>query len=238
MWGIPLETRYDLRFQLLGIPVRVHPMFWLVTALLGSGEERLDIPAIAVWVVCVLVSILVHEFGHGLMARLFGYSASIVLFGMGGLCYSEAERQGPWQRLAVLISGPGAGFVLAGCLFAGLLLAGGDSSLSPLGREVVTNLLVINILWGILNLFPIWPLDGGQMTGVVLAMLNRRNGMGWAHVISLVTAGLLGAMCMIWFHNLFMTVFFGYFAITNYQMLQAHRQRTRYGLDDDDRWRR
>lgn len=237
MWGIPAETPYDLRFQLLGIPVRVHPMFWLVTALLGSGGGNLDLPAIAVWVVCVFVSILVHEFGHGLMARLLGYPASIVLFGMGGLCYSASERQGPWQRLAVLISGPGAGFLFVGSLFLGLLIAGGPS-LSPLGKEVISNLFVINIFWGILNLFPIWPLDGGQMTGVVLSMLNRRKGMTWAHAISVVTAGLLAAFFMIKFRSLFTTIFFAYFAFTNYQMLQAYSERSKYGLDDDDWWRR
>lgn len=234
MWGIPAETPYDLRFQLLGIPVRVHPMFWLITALLGSGGGQLDLPAIAVWVACVFVSILVHEFGHGFMARLLGYPASIVLYSMGGLCYSASERQGPWQRLAVLISGPGAGFLLAGCVFLGVMLSGG--SLSPLGREVVRNLLFINIAWGVVNLFPVWPLDGGQMTGVVLTMLNRRKGMNWTHVISLLAAGALALFCMTRFRSVFLTIFFALFAFTNYQMLQAHHERAKYGLDEDDDW--
>ena len=67
---------------------------------------------VAVWVACVFVSILVHEYGHGLMAKVFDCSPSIVLWGMGGLCYSQAERQTPGQRLAVVLSGPGAGFGL------------------------------------------------------------------------------------------------------------------------------
>ena len=32
MLGMPATDSYDLRFRLLGIPVRVHPLFWLVTA--------------------------------------------------------------------------------------------------------------------------------------------------------------------------------------------------------------
>ena len=63
---------------------------------------------------CVFLSILVHEYGHGLMAKAFRFSPSIVLHGLGGLCFSEAERQTLRQRLAVLICGPGAGFVLFG----------------------------------------------------------------------------------------------------------------------------
>ena len=34
------ETPYDLRFRLLGIPVRVHPMFWLVSAVLGWQDHE------------------------------------------------------------------------------------------------------------------------------------------------------------------------------------------------------
>src|SRR3954447_11140833 len=99
MLGMPEPTAYDLRFRFLGIPVRVHPLFWLFSAFLAGNEELMPV---AIWIGCVFISILVHEFGHGLMGRAFGYSPSIVLYSMGGLCYSEAERQTPWRRLAVL----------------------------------------------------------------------------------------------------------------------------------------
>ena len=76
---------------------------------------------IVIWIGCVFVSILVHEYGHGLMSRLFRCSPSIVLYGMGGLCSSESERQTPWQRLAVLFAGPGAGLLFCvRCIEAGL----------------------------------------------------------------------------------------------------------------------
>ena len=63
------ETPYDLRFRLLGIPVRIHPMFWLIMALLGWENRNLG--AVLLWVACALVSILVHEFGHGLMSKAY-----------------------------------------------------------------------------------------------------------------------------------------------------------------------
>ncbi|MDR3637022.1 MAG: site-2 protease family protein [Isosphaeraceae bacterium] len=234
---MPAETPYDLRFQLLGIPVRVHPMFWLASVVLGSSSG--DPSAILIWVACVFVSILVHEFGHGLMARLLGYPAAIVLYTMGGLCYSQSERQGPWQRLAVLISGPGAGFLLA-VPFVYFWLASDGNDLSPVGHRVAAYMVFINLFWGLVNLLPIWPLDGGQMTGVVLTMINRPKGMVWAYTISLVTAGLVGLLCMIKLQDLFLTLFFGLFALTNYQALHAAHERSKYGLDDDndDWWRR
>ncbi|MGA7498165.1 MAG: Zn-dependent protease, partial [Isosphaeraceae bacterium] len=80
-------TPYDLRFRFLDIPVRIHPLFWLMAAVLGFQEN--NIPAVLIWIGCVLVSILVHEYGHGLMAKHFHGSPSIVLYGLGGLCSSQ-----------------------------------------------------------------------------------------------------------------------------------------------------
>jgi membrane-associated protease RseP (regulator of RpoE activity) len=235
MLGMPEPTPYDLRFRFLGIPVRVHPLFWLVTALLGSNDRVFDPQATLIWVVCVFFSILVHEYGHALMSRLFRCSPAIVLYGMGGLCYSEADRQTPWQRLAVLISGPGAGFLL----FALVLLvkiASGGRSFGPVGDTIFIDLVWINLIWGIVNLFPIWPLDGGQMTGVVLSMINRRNGMRWAHVVALLTAGIF-ALLAFQRGSLFLGIFFAYFALINYQVLQSLHHASKYGdLEDDADW--
>jgi stage IV sporulation protein FB len=234
MLGMPAPTEFDVRFRLLGIPVRVHPLFWLITAMLGWGRPRATI----LWVACVFLSILVHEFGHGLMARALGYHASIVLFGLGGLCASEAERQTPWQRLAVLISGPGAGFLLFGLVLAvSFGLARQGVELADEAHTAIAYLLFINLVWGILNLFPIWPLDGGQITGVVLTMVNRRHGMRWTHAVSLVLAGGL-ALWMLKRADTFQAVFFGFFALTNFQMLQMLQQAGRSGFGDEDWWRR
>ena len=108
------ESAYDLRFRLLGVPVRIHPFFWLVSAIMGFQSFENDIPAVLLWMAAVFVSILVHEFGHALMSKAFNCSPSVVLWGMGGLCYSQGEQQTPRQRLAVIFAGPGAGFLLCG----------------------------------------------------------------------------------------------------------------------------
>ena len=76
------------------------------------GGKSTTFPWLLLWVACVFVSILVHEYGHGLMAKAFHASPSIILWGMGGLCETQSNRQTPSQRLAVVLSGPGAGFVL------------------------------------------------------------------------------------------------------------------------------
>lgn len=68
MLGSPEITAYDLRFRLLNIPVRVHPLFWLIMLFI-SGLADIDLKLALVFVACAFFSILVHEFGHGLSAR-------------------------------------------------------------------------------------------------------------------------------------------------------------------------
>ncbi len=265
MFGVP-ETPYDWRFRLLGIPVRVHPLFWLVAFMLGFVRE--NIPVSLIFVGCAFVSILVHEYGHGLTARAFGASPSIVLQAFGGLCIYQPDRQTPRQRLAVLICGPGAGFVLAGVVMlvfsavygltledhlafienfvkrvdatSGLLKLGYDDAPHAINPrfEIYWDLLCINIMWGLINLLPVWPLDGGQITETVLSQVNPYNGRRWTHIVSLVLAALIAILSYAITQNLFRSVFFAYFAVINYQMLDMiHRAQT-MGIYDDDWWRK
>ena len=101
------------------------------------GWQPNNLAAVLIWIGCVFVSILVHEFGHGLMAKRFRGSPSIVLYGMGGLCYSQGERtQG--ERLAVILAGPGAGFILCALtLFVSSALFGLTARRAPRGPPAV-----------------------------------------------------------------------------------------------------
>ena len=263
------ETPYDLRFRLLGVPVRVHPAFWVISAIMGWRDNAL--PLVALWVACVFVSIIVHEFGHALMSKRFNCSPSVVLWGMGGLCYSQGEQQSPRQRLAVVLAGPGAGFLF--CAFVMLVttlifhitpleharMIGSMVGLNPLpegvpikvamgithfGATVFTLytydfLIQINFLWSVLNLLPVWPLDGGQATQILLKLYDRFRGERWSHVVSLLVAGVVAVVAYSLTQRVFMAVFFAYFALVNYQVLQTLHQAHSMGLyQEDDWWRR
>jgi membrane-associated protease RseP (regulator of RpoE activity) len=249
-------TPYDLRFRLLDVPVRVHPFFWLTAALLGWEEGNL--PRVIMWIACVFVSILVHEFGHGLMAKYFHGSPSVVLYALGGLCYSQGERT-PGQRLGVLFGGPGAGFLLCALvmLIASLLYGitpgehaevllwlshltsnrpsafGHIPSLTPL--LIYAFMVQINFFWGLINLLPVWPLDGGQATQVVLTMFDRRHGARRGHIVSLLMAGLIAVFAASR-EDYFLALMFGILAFMNYQSLQSLHQASSFGLDHDDDW--
>jgi Zn-dependent protease len=244
MFAVPSETPYDVRFRLLGIPVRVHPFFWLATAIFGGvgqpGFRPLDI---VIWIGCVFVSILVHEYGHGLMDRVFGLRPFVVLYWLGGLCVADAERQRPWKRIAVLIAGPGAGFLLALLVFGGYVgLSLGGIKINAVGKEIIGDMLQINILWGLMNLLPIYPLDGGQITGILMEMMNRRNGRRWAYVISLLTAGVVAIVGYQLTQSWFLPLLFGSLALSSYQALQQMHDYAKYGNsfgdDDADWWKR
>jgi Zn-dependent protease len=258
------ETPYDLRFRLLNIPVRVHPLFWLVSAILGWRDK--DLPIVAAWIACVFFSVLVHEFGHGLTAMRFGSSPSILLYGMGGLCFSEADRQSRWQRLAVVLMGPGAGFLLCLLVMAvttllfgltpaeHLNLAAGLIGFEPASElymsalmkfhsgpggepafQIYQMLVWINLMWGFVNLLPIWPLDGGRVCDIVLSYFNPTEGRRWTHIISLVLAGVL-AVVQAQGSSFFLTIFFASFALMNFQLLQSIHDARKMGFYQDDDW--
>ena len=240
MLAMPAQTPYDLRFRLLGIPVRVHPLFWLVTALMGYNGR--DPGATILWVACVFASILVHEFGHGLMGRAFGHHPQIALYGMGGLCTSDRERT-PLQSLAILICGPGAGFVMYGLvllispMILGRIETTGRMELTDRAYQVVGMLERINLWWGLINLLPVYPLDGGQIAGVLLSQVNRREGMRWMHILGIAT-GVLVALYLYRRGEQYAVFLFGYLAFLNFQALQALQQGGRYGEADGDWWKR
>lgn len=214
----PEVTPYDLKFHLFGVPVRVHPLFWLVSALLGANLE--DLQLVLVWIGCVFVSIVVHEMGHALMARVFGAHPWVVLYSMGGLCCGSAERHA-WQRFFVLFWGPGAGFLFYGLIVAFLTFV--QPEISGIGLITLALLKYINLFWGLVNLLPIWPLDGGQMLNAVFTMARMRQATYWTHVVSLV-GGCLVAVFFLSRQQFFPAMFFGYFAFNSYQMLDHLRR--------------
>jgi Zn-dependent protease len=240
------ETPYDLRFRLLDVPVRIHPMFWLVSAVLGWQDKNL--PAVAVWVACVFVSIMVHEFGHALMSRAFHSSPSVVLWGLGGLCYSQGERQTPGQRLAVILAGPGAGFLFFALL---VLVTAAFFGMAPTEQfralftredgndylfQSYQDLVWINLVWGLVNLLPLWPLDGGQATQVLLSLIDRARGQRWCHVVSLLVSGILAIVVYMQLGDMFLSIFFASFAIFNFQILHSIHQAQAMGLYHEDEW--
>lgn len=205
-------------FHVAGFPVRVHPLFFLIA--FASGWALLDEPArLALWVGIVFVSVLLHELGHALAFRRFGCTAAIELHGMGGTTTSrQEERLTHGQSAWVSFAGPGLGFALGGLVWAlaRLTSLGQQGGLAGLAVE---QLLWVNVGWGLFNLLPMQPLDGGHL---LASAVRARSGYKYERVllgIGIATAaGVLGlsiAWGQVWMGLLAMM-----FGVMNFEQLR------------------
>jgi Zn-dependent protease len=231
MLGLPQASPWDLNFRLLGVPIRITPWFWVISAALGWQDG--DFASVAIWVGCVLVSIVTHEMGHALTNRIFGRQPAVMLHGMGGLCFADGPRIAGWKRILIIFNGPFAGFLLFGLVF---LIANVYQFEDKNEILIIDNLLRINLIWSILNLIPIWPLDGGQIAGVVLQGISPRRGQELTHGISLVLSALLGFWLYQRDGSLYNVLLLSMFAMNNFQMLQLLHQRHWQEQDEPDAW--
>ncbi|MCY3023525.1 MAG: site-2 protease family protein [Planctomycetota bacterium] len=187
----PPRTQWDLKWRMCGVLVRVHPFFWLM-ALLLSYQENQPFPVTLTYIVCIFVSILVHEFGHAFCGQYYGCKAdSVVLYHFGGLCIHRHSLPPRWPSIFMLLWGAGAGFVLGGLAF-GLQWAMAHGYLGIRGNAYLDRALAclvwVNLVWGCVNFFPILPLDGGQVLREVVQWRAPRRGDRFVVTVSLYVA--------------------------------------------------
>ncbi|MGL6195869.1 MAG: site-2 protease family protein, partial [Thermoguttaceae bacterium] len=237
----PPRSEYDLHFKIFGLPVRVHPLFWLIMGLFGMPSDTSNMQVwvmlILCWVAAAFIAILVHELGHALVvSKYFGARTWIVLYGMGGLTIHDRfyTKKTPTTlgRIAISAAGPFAGFAFAACIMAALVCCGVNvdvkffefakvlripavqidpesfkflvlplMKISPLLGAAIYYFLVdiffISIFWGLLNLLPIFPLDGGQISKEIFSAFDMRNGAVNAIWLSVILASAIAMLGMI-----------------------------------------
>jgi stage IV sporulation protein FB len=244
----PQPTQFDLQFSLLGIPVRVSPWFWLGSAIFGYGITQGDPRQLFLWEIAVFISILVHEMGHAVMIRYFGESPRVVLMLMGGLAMGGGRR-GSGEQIAISAAGPVAQILLA-VLTIALVRAGGHEYPSHVvggipfwnnswydlegrglpelpfeGLQTFVGYIVWpSIVWAVLNLVPVFPLDGGQIARAVMASWNPRDGVRQSLLVSAI-AGAAIALYGFKQQQPYMGMMFAALAFDNFQTYQMTRGR-------------
>ncbi len=167
----PVAEGWQL-LKIRGIPVRIHPSWFVILAMVTFALERAYRSQLAgylggapVWpvalttAVLLFVSVLLHELGHSLVAMAQGVKVrSITLFLLGGVASVERECATARGALLVAAAGPAVSLVLGLSLWQG---QHGASHLSPVLGQVVLDLAMLNLTLGLFNLLPGLPLDGG-----------------------------------------------------------------------------
>jgi membrane-associated protease RseP (regulator of RpoE activity) len=244
MFQVPPPTRYDLNFSISGIPVRVHPFFWLISLLLGSSSNSLL--GAVIWVIAVFISILVHELGHALVMRRYGQDPEIILH-FGGLAVPRSISWGggyanvgttPTQQIIISLAGPFAGFafailillistVLGGVIIPNFILGflpfptvafPGSSTLLA---STIMIFLLINIFWGYINLVPVYPLDGGQVARYAWLKADPWDGVRKSLWLSVIAGAVMAVAALLVFRSIYMTVLFGFLAFQSYQTVSG-----------------
>jgi membrane-associated protease RseP (regulator of RpoE activity) len=207
-----------IRFTLLGFPVTVHWMFWAIMAMLGAN--RLDGPRgfamLLIWVVAGFISILIHELGHTLLQRKFGARAEIVLYAMGGLAIPDRG----FTRVQQIIISLGGPFLQIAVGLVAWQVIGHSSGDAWNVRAFFVSFMIVSIFWGLLNLLPIYPLDGGQVLKGILGPRRER----FAYLVGMLCAAGLCIYVLTRPHPSFWNAMLcGLFAWDNFQRWQGQK---------------
>ena len=163
----------------LGIPIRIHPS-WFLVFLLATWTLSTDylpetLPGLspgrywvmgAVAAVLLFLSVLLHELGHSYVALSYRIPIEqITLFLFGGVAHMRQEAPSPKAEFLIAIAGPIVSFVISGGCLAIVALADAVQQEQALRGVVMLGLLLGfgNLQLGVFNLIPGFPLDGGRI---------------------------------------------------------------------------
>lgn len=184
--GIQLGRVFGVRISLDWSLIFI---FLLVTFNLGAGvfpHWHADWSPALVWTVSLaagvlfFASILLHELSHALVARAYGIPVRrITLFLFGGVANIERDPSSPKQEALMAAVGPltsialGVGFSVLGGWLAQIpseLASDPLAALRSMGplSTLLTWLGPVNVLLGMFNLVPAFPLDGGRILRAIL----------------------------------------------------------------------
>lgn len=191
-------------FRVAGIPVRVHVSWLVIYGLLAwslsVGYFPQVLPDVAVrthWVsgfvaaLLLFVSVFIHELSHSVVARSRGLPVkAITLHIFGGVSELEREPESPGLEFWMAIAGPLTSFALGGLAF----VAAGLADARPALAAILRYLAVVNVVVGVFNLVPGFPLDGGRVLRA--ALWRARGDLQWATRVASRAGSIVGLVLM------------------------------------------
>lgn len=170
-WSMPL-------FRVRGILISLHFTFFLFVGYFAwEGWRAASWQGLA-WtlgfVLMLFVCITLHEFGHALTALHFKIQVPrILLTPIGGIAELASLPEQPAKEMAVIAAGPAVNFAIVLVLMpwvalpSPLFIASGYIPLTLTG--FVQEILRFNLIMGLFNLLPVFPMDGGRLLRAALA---------------------------------------------------------------------
>lgn len=180
--------------RLFGIPVLVAPAVFvlvLLALLAAAGESQMAAVNVFLLLGILGVALLVHEFAHALVARKLGLKVlDITIWPLGGMARMEGLSGQPSREAIVAAAGPLSNLALAGvCAFL------------P-GKAA----LFMNLILGLGNLVPAFPLDGGRLLRAWLALRSPVVDATYAAVRLAKAIALLALLFGFWGSSLWIGV--------------------------------
>ncbi|MCG6949435.1 MAG: site-2 protease family protein [Acidobacteria bacterium] len=167
--------------SIFGFPLRIDFFFFISAWLIGGRQEP---QWMVVWVVVVFTGVLAHELGHAFAGRKLGLEPWIRLMAFGGMTsWMRPRPLTAGQQIMLSAAGPAVGIAIGG---GGLILTRFLAGAPPAVMTVLHYVVWVNLGWGVLNLLPILPLDGGHIAASIAGSVAGRNGLIAARVFSIV----------------------------------------------------
>lgn len=171
--------------KIAGIPVRLHWSFVLIFFWVGYNAWKdhltfMGFVHMQLYVLILFACVVMHEYGHALMARRYGNETKdILLTPIGGIARLEGISEKPIQEFWIAIAGPLVNFAIVALISIGLLatggfhfsqLIGGEEGSESFMSDLFPLLLLSNLMLAVFNLIPAFPMDGGRILRALLSM--------------------------------------------------------------------
>jgi len=160
VWGIPIELHFTFLLLILAVFLLSLPSLQFYTFFL---------------VFFLFVFVVFHELAHSVVARHYGIKVrKIVLYPIGGVSEIEEIPETPRQEWRMAVAGPLLSLLIGAALLAISLLMAPERlayvfALSSTTGQLLFDLAILNLLLGVFNLVPAFPMDGGRVFRALLA---------------------------------------------------------------------
>ncbi len=211
-----------IKFKFFKYPVEIDFTFLLLLLFFGQAYLSAEkIPAFLELSLILFLSIFIHELGHAFMFSNYKVNSRIVLYGMGGLCYPD-RNVGHKANVFISLAGPFAGFALAGIYWLIMKYSPLPAwNLSVEQRSFI--IYFVTLGYGVMNLLPIYPLDGGQAFKSFLKVVKLPGAAKVAFAVSILFLVAAGAACL-YYKQYFMLIIVAWLASDNFKVWSEERK--------------